>query len=132
MKQGKYESGKPIEEGPFCRVLLGTDDRGTMPCLKEFFEAKSVGDQDKRKMHGRLRLIARSGFPNNREAYKRFGDLHYVKIHGFRAYCFDRDLNGVKEVIVCSIEPKKSDDALSDEIEKRARRVFAAHCRRYE
>lgn len=102
-----------------------------MPCLKEFFGSRAVGDQDVKKMVGRLRLISRSGFPPNEEAYKRFGDLHYIKTHGFRAYSFSRQAKTKMQLVVCVVESKKSDDSLNDDVATRAGRRFQEHCERY-
>jgi hypothetical protein len=131
VKPAEWRAGEPIESGEFCDVYLAVDHRGDMPCVKEFFNSRTVGDQDVKKMVARIRLISRSGFPANEEAYKRFGDLHYVKTHGFRAYCFGRLVKATMQLVVCVVESKKSDDSLNDDVATRARRRFQEHCERY-
>lgn len=123
--------GDVIEEGAYCRVLLGVDYRKQIPAQSDFFASRGVGQEDKKKMHATLRQYSRSGPSPNPEKYERFADLHYLKIHGFRAFCFERRRLGGRELIVCHICPKKTNRALSDDYENRARRTFHQHCEVY-
>lgn len=102
-----------------------------MPVQEDFFKARAVGPEDKKKMHAALRNFTRTGPTSNSERYESIDGFHYIKIHGFRAYCLERTRAGVREVIVCHIESKKRDKSLPDHLKDKAHRRFEAHCERF-
>jgi len=111
--------------------VLAVDERGRIPVQRDFFKAKAVGPDDKKKMHAALKNFSRIGPTSNTERYEYFEGLHYIKIHGFRAYCHERLRAGVREVVVCHIESKKQDKSLPDHLKDKAQRRFESHCERF-
>jgi hypothetical protein len=82
-------------------------------------------------MVARLRAISRQGYLRNKENYEKFGDLHYVKCHGFRAYCFEYRRNDKRVLVVCSVVAKKTNTRLDDSVRVTAERIFESHRERY-
>lgn len=131
MNPATCRPGEVIESGEYCDVVLAVDQRGLIPVQKEFFASKAVGREDSKKMVAALRNHARHGPSPSSERYERIAGIDYIKIHGFRAFCFERVVRGRRELIVCHIEPKKRDKALPDTHRARAKARFAHHCERY-
>jgi hypothetical protein len=124
-------AGDAFEEGEYCNMVLAVDDRGRMPVQEDFFKGKAVGPDDRKKMHSALRNFSRTGPTSNTARYKSIDGVHYLKIHGFRAYCIERNRRGTREVVVCHIESKKEDKALPDNLTDKAWRLFQSHCGRF-
>jgi hypothetical protein len=120
---------KVLQVGAFCRVVLAEDARGTRPAEKGFFGDRHVDANQIKKMHGRLRRVAQNGYPNNPEAYKLLdGDIHYIKCHGWRAYCMERSTTQGRELVVCLVVQKRHSGSLGDELKSTTRRIFDEHC----
>lgn len=125
---------KVLEEGRRLRVVLGEESSGRCPAAKTFFQNRKVDAIPVKKLHARLRLISRRGYPaTNPHAYKLFdGDIHYIKVHGWRAYCLERKASdGVTELVVCLVVEKRRNSSLSDGLKTKARHIFTQHCERF-
>lgn len=131
MNPGRCSPGDVLETGEYCRIVFAVDSRGRMPVQDDFFKAGAVGPEDKKKMHAALKNFSRTGPTSNPQRYETIDGFHYLKIHAFRAFCVERICKGVREVVVCHIEPKKQDKSLPDTLKKKAWRRFEQHCERY-
>jgi hypothetical protein len=127
----RYQPGDILESGEYCRIVFAVEARGRIPARDDFFKASSVGPEDKKKVHAALRNFSVTGPTSNTERYKRLGDIHYLKVHAFRIFCIERVCQGVRELVVCHIEPKKHDKALPDAITDKAWHRFEQHCERF-
>jgi hypothetical protein len=121
-----------IAAGEVCQVVLAVDLRGQIPAQAEFFGSAKIPTSTKAKMMGELTYIARKGWPKNPEKHKYFRGVHYVKIYGFRAFCYERSTGRAQpEVVVTVVVPKRGNGRLSDQVFTRAANLFHMHCERF-